>query len=67
MKKLFILFAVASVGFVACNNSAENSTTDDTVAVEPVTVDTNTVIAPADTMVNLDTNSTTMSNDSVGK
>lgn len=34
MKKLFILFAVASLGFVACNNeSATEKTTDSVSAV----------------------------------
>lgn len=36
MKKLFIVLAVASLGFVACNNEAENKET----------TDTNTVVAP---------------------
>ncbi len=44
MKKLFIVLAVASLGFVACNNEAENKETTDTPAVKidtpAVTVDT---------------------------
>lgn len=31
MKKLFIVLAVASLGFVACNNEAENKTTTDSL------------------------------------
>lgn len=58
MKKLFIVLAVASLGFVACNNESESTTTPDTTAVEvapvaPATPDT-TVAAP-DTTVKVDT------------
>lgn len=56
MKKLFIVLAVASLGFVACNNEAETETTADTTVVAPVeaTPDT-TVVTPADTTVVADT------------
>lgn len=56
MKKLFIVLAVASLGFVACNNEAEKTETTDTPAVEapaatpaPDTMkkDTGAVVAPA--------------------
>ena len=43
MKKIFIVLAVASVGFVACNSEAENKPAEDTTVA--VTVDT-AVIAP---------------------
>ncbi len=40
MKKLFIVLAVVSLGFVACNNSGEKTETTDTPAVEtPAVVD----------------------------
>jgi outer membrane murein-binding lipoprotein Lpp len=44
MKKLFILLAVASLGFVACNNEAENKETSDSPAVK---IDTPAVVPPA--------------------
>lgn len=50
MKKLFIVLAVASLGFVACNNEGEKTETADTPAVEtpaPATIDT--PAAPVDT------------------
>lgn len=58
MKKLFIVLAVASLGFVACNNEAEKTESNDTPATPaPVETpapaqdttkkDTNTVTAPA--------------------
>lgn len=57
MKKLFIVLAVASLGFVACNNESENKETTDTPAVKVdtpvVTVDT--PAAPADTTATADT------------
>jgi hypothetical protein len=49
MKKLFIVLAVASLGFVACNNEAENKETTDTPAVKidtPATVTPDTTTAP---------------------
>lgn len=60
MKKLFIVLAVASLGFVACNNEAETETTADSTTVTPVDttsvapVDTTTV-TPADTTAKTDT------------
>ena len=43
MKKLFILFAVASLGFVACNNeSAVEKAEDSTVSVIDSTKDAKT-------------------------
>lgn len=67
MKKLFIVLAVASLGFVACNNEAETKTSEDTtVTVTPsadtvtktVTTDT-TVKAPGDTTVKTTTTTDT--------
>ncbi len=51
MKKLFILLAVASLGFVACNNEekTEEAPATDTPAVETPAPDTTTIITPADT------------------
>lgn len=49
MKKLFVVLAVASLGFVSCNNESETTTKEDTVTntevVTPpvVTPDTNNV------------------------
>lgn len=53
MKKLFIVLAVASLGFVACNNDAETKEGTDTTVVAPVVVPTTpdtTVVVPVDTM-----------------
>ncbi len=44
MKKLFIVLAVASLGFVACNNEAEGTKTSDTPEVK---VDSPIVAPPA--------------------
>lgn len=41
MKKLFIVLAVASLGFVACNNESETETNADTAAT--IAPDTTTV------------------------
>ncbi|MGE9314148.1 hypothetical protein ACLOAU_21015 [Niabella sp. CJ426] len=67
MKKLFILFAISSLGFVACNNASEGEgnsdstgTSSDTTAVDPTLG--NPPVNPTDTMVNLDT--TAVSSDS---
>lgn len=47
MKKLFIVLAVASLGFVACNNEAETeSTTTDSPAVETPMVTPDSVTVP---------------------
>ena len=43
MKKLFIVLAVASLGFVACNNEAEKTETPDSATK----VDSPAVIAPS--------------------
>jgi hypothetical protein len=58
MKKLFIVLAVVSLGFVACNNEGEKKTDPpaDTV-VTPTTTDTMPPAPPAaDTSVKKDTN-----------
>ncbi len=60
MKKLFILFAISSLGFVACNNASEGEGNPDSVNVSSDTsvVDPtlgNPPVNPTDTMVNLDT------------
>jgi hypothetical protein len=53
MKKLFIVLAVASLGFVACNNESKTEETTDTTAA-PAVVDS--PAAPAvDTTVKVDT------------
>jgi hypothetical protein len=53
MKKLFIVLAVASLGFVACNNESKTEeAAPDTTVVTPV--DT-TVVAPVDTTATADT------------
>ena len=59
MKKLFLVLAVATLGFVACNNDSDTKTevkdstvTHDTTVVAPV--DT-TVVVPVDTTVKADT------------
>ncbi len=55
MKKLFIVLAVASLGFVACNNESkiEEKSADTTVVTAPVQ-DT-VVVAPVDTTAKKDT------------
>ncbi|MBZ4187389.1 hypothetical protein [Niabella beijingensis] len=58
MKKLFIVLAISSLGFAACNSGAEGDNNGDSTATAPV--DTASVTPPpavsTDTMVNLDTN-----------
>lgn len=51
MKKLFIVLAVATLGFVACNNDSEKSTATDTTAtvVDTMPAPTDTMPAPMDT------------------
>ena len=51
MKKLFIVLAIASLGFVACNNESKTEVkTEDTTTVAPAPApDTTTVVTPADT------------------
>jgi len=53
MKKLFIVLAVASLGFVACNNESKTETTTDTTITAPV----DTIAAPpaVDTTIKVDT------------
>ncbi len=47
MKKLFIVLAVVSLGFVACNNSGEKTDgTDTTTTPEVVVPDTTATPAP---------------------
>lgn len=48
MKKLFIVLAVASLGFVACNNESETSTTapDTTTTVTPAAPAPDSVTVP---------------------
>ncbi len=58
MKKLFIVLAVASLGFVACNNESTTEVNPDSTAVEtpapaPATNDTLTI--KADTTLTVDT------------
>lgn len=57
MKKLFIVLAVASLGFVACNNESESvETPDTTVVTEPVApVTPDTTVAAPDTTASVDT------------
>jgi len=50
MKKLFIVLAVASLGFVACNNESESTTTPDTTVVEAPVTPPATVDSPAASM-----------------
>ena len=44
MKKLFIVLAVASLGFVACNNEGETKTSEDSSTVVTPGGDTATVV-----------------------
>lgn len=53
MKKLFIVLAVASLGFVACNNESKTEEVKDTT-VAPAVVDT-TAAPVVDTTVKADT------------
>ena len=57
MKKLFIVLAIASLGFVACNNESKTEVKEDTTTVAPAPApDTTTVApAPADTTAKADT------------
>lgn len=60
MKKLFIVMAVASLGFVACNNESSTEKTGDTTVVAPVVVDTtapkvDTTVVKVDTSAVKDT------------
>jgi hypothetical protein len=53
MKKLFIVLAVASLGFVACNNESKTETKEDTTTVTPT--DTSSTVPPVDTTSTMDT------------
>jgi len=56
MKKLFIVLAVASLGFAACNNESKTETTGDTtITTAP---DTTATVAPDTTTVKPDTTAT---------
>lgn len=58
MKKLFLVLAVASLGFVACNNEGETKeTTDTTTVTAPVepTPAPDTTAPVVDTTVKADT------------
>ncbi len=59
MKKLFIVLAVASLGFVACNNESKTEEKTDTTATAPVDTTTaapvDTTAAKADTTAPADT------------
>ncbi|MFT4095201.1 MAG: hypothetical protein QM640_16340 [Niabella sp.] len=57
MKKLFIALVISIIGFVACDNSANNKegTSQDTSVTEPVTG--NPPVNPADTMPSIDSTS----------
>ena len=54
MKKLFIVLAVASLGFVACNNESETKETTTDSVTAPV-VDTTAAPVTVDTTVKADT------------
>ena len=51
MRKMIMILAVATFGFVACNETPEGSSTTDSTTVS---VDT-AAIAPVDTVINVDT------------
>jgi len=51
MKKLFIVLAVASLGFVACNNEAETKSGEDTTVTVTPSADTVTKTVTSDTTV----------------
>jgi hypothetical protein len=55
MKKLFIVLAVASLGFVACNNESKNETSADTSATVSPAPDTMTTAPMQDTTAMKDT------------
>jgi hypothetical protein len=56
MKKLFIVLAVASLGFVACNNDSDKTETKDSTATStetvtpPVTTPDSATTLPTDTL-----------------
>jgi len=56
MKKLLIVLAIASLGFVACNNESKTETTTDTATtVTPAPAPDTTVIVAPDTTAKPDT------------
>jgi len=56
MKKLFIVLAIASLGFVACNNESKTEVKEDTTTVAPAPApDTTAAPAQADTTAKADT------------
>ena len=57
MKKLFIVLAIASLGFVACNNESKTEVkSEDTTTVTPAPApDTTAAPAQADTTAKADT------------
>ncbi|WP_460685762.1 hypothetical protein [Niabella aquatica] len=58
MKKIFILLLVSSLGFLACNNSSNETSTEpssDSSVIEPSAG--NPPVNPADTMIHSDTTS----------
>ncbi len=55
MKKLFIVLAVASLGFVACNNDGDKTPAADTPAVTTPPVDSPVVVPPVDSPATKDT------------
>lgn len=56
MKKLIIVLAIGSIGFVACNSGAEGDKGADSSAVAPTDAATVPPAITSDTVVNLDTN-----------
>ena len=60
MKKLFIILSISTLGFVACNNSANNNNTEDSTELSADSSATSPSLEappvnPSDTVVNLDT------------
>jgi hypothetical protein len=47
MKKLFIVLAIASLGFVACNNESKTEVKEDTTTVAPAPAPVDTTAAPS--------------------
>lgn len=50
MKKLFILLAVCSFSFIACNSNSETKATEDSTTVSVDTM----AVAPADSVISFD-------------
>ena len=56
MKKLFIVLAIASLGFVACNNESKTEVkTEDTTTVAPAAPAPDTTTVVVDTTAKKDT------------